>query len=435
MRASILFVIGVFAASVFAADAVPLKIQGQTWVEYGRIVQSTDSIQSNGTTIIDLNGSPLQSLGAQVTLTADLADNLEGGFGFGAYRVTNSIGTNVNGNQPKFDAISFYRSFITQARMTYFQGEKNAPWLSFTLGDFSYNYNPDVKNLGLYLLRGPVYPGILMGGFQDFSADSTKANELGIKVHHSWGNFSHDLILLNEKDLPPTFDWSLAYVAKYTAFNALVIGGGVNFYRLIPYNSALETVRNPEPAGDTVAYSNQGTKLTAMFSVDFKSWFPISGAPNDLKLYGEAAVLGVKNYGSYYNDIARRIPVMGGFNFPTFGLLDYFSLEVEYYASPYRNDLANIGNLNAVADWTDEDRPKPSPVPVVYADSLRDNLKWSVFLEKTVQKHVTFIAQVANDHFRPRPIATGDIKAAGGTAEAFTTPKDWYFMLRMGYFF
>jgi hypothetical protein len=65
---------------------------------------------------------------------------------------------------------------------------------------------------------------------------------------------------------------------------------------------------------------------------------------------------------------------------------------------------------------------------------MTDNWKWSLYLEKTVHRRVNFSAQVANDHFRPRPAATA-INEQGGMAEAFTAPGDWYFMFRMGYFF
>jgi hypothetical protein len=260
--------------------------------------------------------------------------------------------------------------------------------------------------------------------------------------------FSHDLILMNEKDLPPTFDWSLAYIAKVKPVKGLEVGGGVNFYRLIPHSSDLQEFDNYEPDADTlvsdgrdtVTYTHQGVKLMAMFSVDPKAWISFDKfGPNDLKIYGEAAVLGVKDYGQYYDDIAERMPVMLGFNFPAFGVLDLLSLEVEWYRSPYRNDLGNIGNLNAVADWTIQTRPSPpSPLPVTgipYAHSERDNWKWSLLLEKNLTDHVRFTGQVANDHYRPRPIAVGDIVSTGGTAEAFTTPNDWYYMLRLGVFF
>ena len=202
-----------------------------------------------------------------------------------------------------------------------------------------------------------------------------------------------------------------------------------------------------------------------MFSLDLKELFGVGGSMNqdDLKLYAEGAVIGVTNYGKAYGKIAERIPVMVGFNFPTFGILNHFSLEVEYYGAKYRNDLALLGNNNVVADWTIQEHPLPSPKPVSNADYsihksgyfvkstldsnlvrgtamdkenvTKDNIKWSVSMDKVVSQHVQFLAQVANDHFRPRPVASGLIKSEGGTAEAFASPKDWYFMLRVGYFF
>ena len=65
---------------------------------------------------------------------------------------------------------------------------------------------------------------------------------------------------------------------------------------------------------------------------------------------------------------------------------------------------------------------------------VTDNWKWSLYLEKTLHNHLSFSAQIANDHFRPRPASTA-INEQGGMAEAFTTPRDWYFMFRIGYFF
>jgi hypothetical protein len=180
--------------------------------------------------------------------------------------------------------------------------------------------------------------------------------------------------------------------------------------------------------------------LMGMFNVAFNKWLGIESlGPKDLDLYGEVAVLGTQNYGTVYKNIKDRMPMMVGLNLPMFGLVDFLSAEVEYYSSRYRNDLANIGTLNGVADWTVQlpNRPTPSPAPVsgYYPDSTADNVKWSINVEKTVAGHVKFIGQVANDHYRPRPMAIGLINSTGGTAETFTTPNDWYFMFRVGYFF
>ena len=462
-----------------AAAPSPIETHGQAWIDFGRLMHVSDTlIRSNSGTpkVLNLNGNLLEGWGAQFTTTARWGDNWEGAFGFGAQKVNHALGKGAT----SYLAISLFQSFLTQSRLTYFLGEPEAPAFSVTAGSFPYKYQSDVRNLGLYLFRGPVYPGILMGGFQDFSADSTKGTLLGTRIHHAMGNFSHDLILNNEREIPPTLDWSLAYVAKYRAFDALEIGGGANFYRLLPNDPGLATpghlsetnltskalyVEVDSGSTDTVFFTHKGIKLDAFFSLDLKPMFGIESlGPNELKLYGEAAVLGVQNYGKAYNDIKRRIPVMAGFNLPTFRILDLLSFEVEWYGALYRNDLANVGNNNLVADWTTlERRPVPSPKPVSYGDYgidaqgnwvnsfgdtlnvkgtamdkenlTTDNLKWSLFLEKSISGHIRFQGQIANDHYRPAPIATGLIASTGGTAEAFSSTKDWYFMLRMGYFF
>jgi hypothetical protein len=292
---------------------------------------------------------------------------------------------------------------------------------------------------------------VLMSGVQEFDTDTSKATQTGFKIHHALGNFTQDLLFLNERVLPPTFDWSLAYVAKYRAFGALDIGGGVNFYRLIPYSAVLETPGHMGSAnapqnsyqevapGDTVFYTHQGIKLMGMFSLDLNALLNVEkGADGGFKVYGEAAVLGVKDYGGYYDDVLKRIPAMVGFTLPL-GILGELSTEVEWYGSRYRNDLALIGYpRSVVAPWQDPGFGTPSPGPVqpgAYADSTADNVKWALFLRKTMARHIQFIAQVANDHYRPGQLPTAFVNAVGGTQAVLTSPRDWYFMGRLGFFF
>jgi len=481
MRSRIIGSLAVLLPLTAAHAGTAFQVHGKAWMDYGRIVNAEDTLGNamSPDDILNYNGNGLVSPGAQFTVTADLSEHLEAGFGFGDYRATHAIGS----GQYSFLAISLYQSFLTESRLTWYTGEKADPKLSLTVGGFPYVYNRDVKNLGLYLLRGSVYPGILVGGFQDATADSTRANIVGARFHHSAGIFSHDLILNSERDIPPTFDWSLAYLA-HLDLGAFQIGAGINFYRLIPYNSKLETpgkdttvvrggarkayieVDNSNPAApDTTFFTHQGQKVDATMSLDFKKLFggmPSLGA-DDLKLYGEVALIGITSYGKAYGKIAERIPVMVGFNLPTWGFLNHLSLEVEYYGAKYRNDLALVGNNNVVADWTIQAHSIPSPKPPSNAnygidstgyyrnsqgDSVyvrgtaldkenltKDDLKWSLFIDKVVANHIQFIAQVANDHYRPRPVASGLIKSWGGTAEAFASPKDWYYMFRVGYFF
>lgn len=440
------------AAGAAAADApTSYRIHGQAWTEAGRIMEASRMRYANTDDSTDVDGSSLLGSGGQVVVVADLGEKLTGSFGLGARLVANSVGVYVPSGSPNYtpyaEYFSTYRGYIAQANLTYSEGGKENPWFTATLGTFSHVYNRDAHNLGAYLLRGPVYPGLLISGFQRFELDTAKATLVGARLHHRAGAFSHDLMLLNEHDLPPTFDWSLAYIAKYRPFSGLEVGAGVNFNRLISYDSRLTTVERFEPDADTAAndsrdtatYTHQGTKLMVMFSLDPKAWFSLPGlGPEDLKLYGEAALLGVENHGELYADRMERLPVMVGFNLPVFGYLDRLSVEVEYYDSPYRNDVANIGYPEGlVAPWRWNPLrtvSEPSPIPTV-GESRRDTWKWSVLLEKTVASHVRLTGQIASDHYRPLPFSTGLIYQPGGTEAALSSPKEWYFMARMGFFF
>jgi hypothetical protein len=172
--------------------------------------------------------------------------------------------------------------------------------------------------------------------------------------------------------------------------------------------------------------------------------------------------------------MSDRIPVMVGFNLPTFGLLDYLSLEVEHYGAKYKADYSKLGYdqslyFKNIAPPLLLAKKQPSAIPISLADLAGDRFtitpggdfvniqtgdtikvrgtdldpenltaddwKWSVNLEKTVVRHVRFSAQVANDHYIPRPIRGGLISENGGLSQIFSSMKDWYFMARVGYFF
>jgi hypothetical protein len=503
---------GPFQAPASAGD-VAYRISGQGWAEAGRIVHATDTL------LVNLNGNALQSAGAQFTAYADIGDNWEGAFGIGGYQAHHMQGSgSVSSRSMHF----YFKNFITESRMTYFRGDKADPSFSLTFGNFDYEYDLDAKNLGAYLFRGSVYPGFLVSGFMDPAVDESKGDILGLKMHNRWGKFSQDVIFANERSLPPAFDWSLGYVAKYNPVPGLEFGAGFNLYRFLSANSDLttpdlaeyrsrdsaltasgnahpydhyytegriDTLRDAsnQPLIDTatgkalvryvptVTYTHRGIKLMAMASFDPKKALGLGGrfGEEDLILYGEAALIGVQNYGSVYDNRADRIPVMIGFNLPAFGLLDVVSLEAEWYGAKYRNNISKLTQLKY--------SELPSPIPVSYntydpikkngidpvtgrllKDSTdaagnpvkvpgpiqvrgtaldienltQDDWKWSLFLRKTIRQHIRFTAQVANDHFRPQPTHTkyADLDGTGAT-EFSSSMSDWYFMARLGYFF
>ena len=73
----------------------------------------------------------------------------------------------------------------------------------------------------------------------------------------------------------------------------------------------------------------------------FKSFSDRFLGRNDIEIYGEVAMLGVKDYPGYYNNLNNRIPRMVGFNVPTFKALDVLALEFEFNPWVYVNGYLN----------------------------------------------------------------------------------------------
>ena len=124
------------------------------------------------------------------------------------------------------------------------------------------------------------------------------------------------------------------------------------FSRFLPVNSTITSKNDPTNAyvdpslpDSTGYYTLAGTKLMARASFDFKPLFKSFAdqflGPNDLRIYSEAAILGLKNYPVYYDDLSKRIPIMVGFNVPTFKVFDVLALEVENYNWNYSNGYQN----------------------------------------------------------------------------------------------
>jgi hypothetical protein len=414
-------VLSAMPAALFAQEEIKLEYHAAGWAQLGKIESSYIGSDSGN----DYQNNWMQNAGGQISVTAKIDSNWEGGLALGV------VGVHLpRGGSTKADFwYPFWVPYVGEARITYSHSVGTGKF-QLTMGNFGYGYSGDAKNLGLYLLRGYVYPGALESGFGSI---------FGAMARYRQAGFRNDVILKSE-DERPVYDWSLADVISYQIRPGLEIGAGVNFYRLIPHDDNLTTPGATcqssygqcsiidysdtagEKAPDTVKGSLAGTKAMARFSLDPKLLFGLGGAfgKQDLILYGEAAIIGFKDYAVVYDDIFRRIPVMAGFNFPAFGYLDYLSLEVEYYASKNSSDNAYANFGGAWVPRQDDDS--------VYA---RDDWKWSVNLAKTLFGHMQFSAQVANDHLRPG----GWHNAPNTGKEAFRTPEDWYWTCKLAYFF
>jgi hypothetical protein len=394
-----------------------------------------------------LDGKSVLSPGAQLSLDAVPSERLRISAGVGVVGGnTLPAGPGVKGGY----AVSNVDAYVSAANFVYQLRNTDNSKISLSGGLFPYSYNPDAKNLGLYLLRGPVYPGILISGFETKHVLPV-ANMLGLQLHHEIGGFKQDFLISSEMEFYPFFDLSPAYVASYQVHPTLRIAAGVNFYHLISVDDKLTAGHSDQgrwkyvdSTGDTTNLSFNGTKLMASASFDPKPLFGLGEfGPEDLKLYAEVAIIGLDNDAAHkaiYGDYMDRMPVMVGFNLPVFKYLEHLSIEVEWYGADFADNL----NGYKVAGSTDA----PTPYPTNWATtpdktnfgttapaSQRDNRKWSLHGSKKIQEHVLISFQVANDHFRPG-IFDGYADSSPPHRDAvMVAPKDWYSSLKLAYFF
>jgi hypothetical protein len=324
----------------------------------------------------------------------------------------------------------YFSPNLNTAHGVYAFGDPAQPHWELTAGYFPLKYNPQARNLGEYLFRAGAYPGYISTGGLVITK-SSRANLLGLRLSGELPvRVTHDLVIHSATELPPLYDFSLSYLAGYRAGGVLEVGAGIQLEHFLPVKPSYLSPRRPSNGyfeegartyvgnpsyyavrGDTAAaalvaariadtvnppdysyYTFKAVKLMARASFDPKPFFA-SGAlgGQDLRLYAEAAVLGVKDYPVYYERLAERIPFMVGFNLPAFKLLDVLAVEVERYASPYLNsyEIVKLENF---------------PIPYVgtrsQADPETDDLKWTVYGERTVLDGLSLIGQVARDHLR-----------------------------------
>lgn len=146
-------------------------------------------------------------------------------------------------------------------------------------------------------------------------------------------------------------------------------------------------------------YTPAGVMLMARASLDLKKVLPSDAySPEDLRVYAELAVLGVRNYPVYYRKITERMPIMAGFNLPTFRWVDLISVQFEYFNSPNLNNTYTMGEKNWALPYLPEDN--------LFSEkewndlTTKDNFSWSILIRKRVLGGLLFNAQVARDHMR-----------------------------------
>ena len=356
--------------------------------------------------------------------------------------------------------------WVSKGEGIYTFGDLAGTSLQIEAGYFPYKYDDEVRNLGEYLFRTYCYPPIMLNLF-----DRTFTELMGFRIGNSLGGiFHHDLILNSETKQYPFNDFSLSYLfdAKnpeilFILPQFVTLGGGIQFYRLIPVRKDLDYFHGYSDINlisrDTIgsyydstthqtmyATTEQwmgfpGTKVMGRTAIDFKKLFPegLEGVlgPEDLKLYGEIAVLGWQNYPKFFEDRWQRTPVTLGINWPTpkilhqfhNGLFDFFAdiidldilnTEVEYLDSPYWNSTYEV--FNDMVPLQDNVCDTTSPI------GKHSKFKWSLYAKKSIGKRMSLMGQVANDHLIP--VSTNAREGIQDYHDVTLRVGDWWWNLR-----
>lgn len=175
-------------------------------------------------------------------------------------------------------------------------------------------------------------------------------------------------------------------------------------------------------------YTVNGTLLAARFSLDLK---PLLGDNVDFKLYGEAAMLGIRNYPVFYTDPMERMPLMLGVNLPTFGLLDLFSVEAEYWKNRYINSYFNVISqtaLGAIPDYAHMAGAKQGLGVDPTLDYTEDDLAWAITARKSIGSSLTLVGKAARDHLTL--LNAGQGFGTDLQHDILPDSKGWYWVLR-----
>ncbi len=189
-----------------------------------------------------------------------------------------------------------------------------------------------------------------------------------------------------------------------------------------------------DPAVEKKFFPSSALLATAWAGFDFKPLFgwEESMSPADFRLYAEVGILGVQDYPVFYEKITERMPVMVGFNVPTFGLLDLLAVQFEQFNSPNINSTWSIGNGNRpIPDLRSGSDPLYSTD--AYMDiTERDNQSWSVLAQKKIGGALSLSVQAARDHLRT--VGTDwwyDSKFEPN--EILIDEGYWYWMVQLGW--
>jgi hypothetical protein len=290
---------------------------------------------------------------------------------------------------------------VYNATAKYLGGTPNKITLGIEAGAFHFRYNPEIKNLGEYLMRSSTVYYLRRDNLLRTEFENEGPLLLGAHLTNDiFGFFHNDLLMYCDGSRFPNTDINFAYYLTGHTRWGLSIGSGLNVDPWAPKKGLYsEIIGTSFWDQDTTIVSNRsyGTgriKCTAHLCYDIKQLFSsnFSGVfgEHDLEVYGEAAFIGYR-----YFDGSQVAPITFGVNVPGFKILwDVMSIELEYFKGNAQESFYSnpILGQNTYKDDT-----------LITSDTP---WRWSVFGSKSIGSRVKALLLVARDHYNSNPMGS-----------------------------
>ncbi|MBN1576089.1 MAG: hypothetical protein JW913_06030 [Chitinispirillaceae bacterium] len=480
----------VLAAAVWAEEGSDIKINAWGWLNFGRVGSGYTQQAKGAEKDIDFTEEWLEDFSAGIRAERCFNKTFKA-------RLHLGLTTKYIVDNPELLSYEFWKRgwavYLVEAAIERTMTFSDVHSLLLEFGYFPVRYNPEAANLGEYLFRSTPYPTVIESGFELADKEKLTGLHAGYKMNFLDKSFlKADLYLSSAMRHIPIFDFSPAIVVAGNLQNFVELGWGMQFYSLfsidetkttpgkdpfrvsvyperviyidtIPLDTITylkDTVMYDEDTQvvrqlilrDTTFYSFRGIKTMGRITLNPRAFIPSEAlGPEDLKIYAEVAILGLKNYRGWYENIADRIPIMFGINLPTFKLLDILSFQLQYFRSPYWNTWENMWKSGSCVPYQglmtgatyDQYNADTSQSKLIH----EDDWKWSLYASRKVGKHLRFSLQFANDNlfktkYMPPPPTQSKytevmretwMKDANGK-EKWGMIRDWYWMAKIMFY-
>jgi hypothetical protein len=410
----------VFVAWADQSDDNKLKVTGYAAFQGGHVISGTYAYEN------DINNYWLQKIYANIGIFKKVNDWFSITTAMEMqYRSSFKMGSTFLESQ-------FFApyAYIDQARGDFKILDNEKIKLNLTAGYFHFKYNQDVTNLGNTLFKSYSYPSAILPNEFDFPLSRLAGADLYVSFLDR--KIFTDVLWTSSLLQFPLGDFSLTAILGSDPFRGITVKGGIQFDRLLPANEDLThpfDARIEDPStGKIEDLTYAGIKAMGCLNLDLKKIilgeeYPSVFGEEDLKIWLEGNVLGIKNYDNFYKSIKERTVIAFGLKVPTFKLLDILAVEAEWFGSKYPNSIERPINSN-----------KPYPeyqaanyLPEEWED---DDWKWSVYAKKDISD-LSLVVQFASDHLQLWSMRAVDQVFRDNLVK----PSNWYYQFKIQYRF